>query len=94
VRTDSYTGNGAVRNIGGVGFQPAWVIVRADDTVTARNGRHRPASLTGTSSQHFTNIANGTGAISGLQPDGFGLGTTTDVNANGVTYRYAAFRPR
>lgn len=94
VRAASYTGNGAARTIGDVGFQPAWVIVRADDTVTARNGRHRPASLTGTSSQHFTNAVNGTGAITALKPTGFDVGTTTDVNANGVTYRYVAFKAR
>ena len=46
VDANSYTGNGTDnRNITGVGFQPEYVMVRANDMATARQGQHRPASL-------------------------------------------------
>ncbi len=91
--SSTYAGNGADnRNIGGVGFQPDYLLIRANDTATARAGHHRPASLTGTASQFWNNTANSTNGIQAIQATGFQVGTDTSVNANGPTYHFMAFR--
>jgi hypothetical protein len=89
----SYAGTGADnRNIATVGFQPEYVLVRANDTATGRAANQRPSSLAGDSTLLFTATAAGANRIQALQPTGFQLGTSTDVNANGVTYYYLAVR--
>ena len=88
----SYTGNGTDNtSITGVGFQPNYLMVRANDTTAAKEGDHRPASMTGTDSlfDNDPNIATGTKA---LESDGFKLGTDASVNASGTTYHYIAFK--
>lgn len=93
VDISGYTGTGTDnRNITGVGFQPEYVIVRADDTVTARFGAHRPASLPGDSSLRFSAFPNLPNSLQALQSDGFQVGTDGSVNANSVAYRYLAVR--
>ncbi len=93
VKRATYVGNNTDNtNISGVGFQPDYVMIRANDTATAREGRHRPAGLTGASSQYFSGTANDAIAIKALQANGFQLGTNANVNATGVTYHYIAFR--
>ena len=93
VDVNGYTGNNTDnRNITGVGFQPEYVVVRADDTGTARLGAHRPATLPGDSTLRHSAAANTTNAVQLLQSDGFQLGTDTSVNANTIAYRYLAVR--
>lgn len=92
IRRATYTGNNATRSITGAGFQPGYVMVRANDTGTARSGRHRSAAVTGASSQFFTGTANDTLGISALQTDGFQLGNNAGVNASSVSYHYIAFK--
>jgi len=88
-----YTGNAtAGRAITGTGFQPSYVLVRANDTATSRAGRHRPASLAGTSSQGFNATANVTTSITALQSTGFQVGTDASVNANSIAYMYLALK--
>lgn len=82
--------NGAT--VTGVGFSPQYVIVRANDTATARQSHQRPLSLAGTASQLFGATANSSNGIRALLPDGFQLGTDASVNTAGVTYHRAAFR--
>ncbi|MGH9015749.1 MAG: DUF7483 domain-containing protein [Acidimicrobiia bacterium] len=87
---NSYTGNGVDNmNVTGVGFQPEYVINRANG---ATRGVHRPASISGTSSQEFMARANFTTGIKALLTDGFQVGTSSTVNTNGTTYYYVAFR--
>lgn len=89
----SYTGNATdSRSLSTVGFQPEFVMVRADDTATGRAANWRPSSLAGDSTMLFTATASGTNRIQALQATGFQLGTSTDVNANGVGYEYLAVR--
>ena len=89
----SYAGNNTDgTNISTPGFQPAFVLVRANDTVTGRFANWRPASLAGDSTLLFTATAAGNNRIQALQANGFQLGTQTDVNANAVTYHYLAVR--
>ena len=89
--TASYSGTGAGHSITGVGFQPAYVIVRANAN---RDGAHRPSAVTGTGSQLFTNTANESAGITALQSDGFQVGTSNTVNVNGTTYDYVAFKDK
>lgn len=89
----SYAGNGTNNaTVTGLGFQPGYVVVRAADTATARQGHHRPYSLAGTSSQFFGGTANSTNGLKALMADGFQMGTDASVNANNVAYYYAAFK--
>jgi len=91
--TSSYTGDGtSSRSVTGVGFQPGYVIVRANDTVTARAGVHRPAALTGASSLNFSAASNISNGITGLQSDGFLVGSNAATNTSGVAYDYVAFK--
>ena len=92
-KVGSYSGTGVNdRTVTGVGFQPDYLMVRANDTATARRGNHRPAAVTGTSSLLFDATNNLTTAIRALQADGFQVGTDASVNANNVPYHYIAFK--
>jgi hypothetical protein len=90
----SYAGNGGDnRNIGGVTFQPAYVIVRPSTNGTdCDRGVHRPASLVGDSSLHFPNLVNAADVIQALNATGFQVGSDCKVNANGRSYYWMAFR--
>lgn len=87
VQTGSYTGNAIDNtNVAGVGFQPEFVLARADDTSSFRRGVWRTQSLTGDSTLYFSPAANGSNLIQALQADGFQIGTDGNVNASGVSY--------
>ncbi len=91
--SSSYTGDGtSSRSVTGVGFQPGYVIVRANDASTARAGVHRSAAVGGTSSLNFSAAPNITNGITGLQADGFLVGSNAATNTSGVTYDYVAFK--
>jgi hypothetical protein len=92
--TASYTGTGATRSVAGVGFQPSFVMVHANDTTTGRAGAMRSSSLIGNASQLFTATANESTGITALQSDGFQTGTSATVNNNGTTYNYVAFKDK
>jgi hypothetical protein len=95
MKTSSYTGNGAVsQQISGVGFQPDYTIIRANDTAIARNGVHRPASLGSSGSLLFNNAANIANGVTALQGDGFLVGNYAGTNAAGVSYPYIVFNDR
>jgi hypothetical protein len=94
MKTASYTGTGASHSITGVGFQPAFVMVHANDTTTGRAGAMRSSSLAGASSQLFTATANESLGITALQSDGFQVGTSATVDNNGTTYHYVAFKDK
>jgi hypothetical protein len=89
IKVASYTGNNTDnRSITGAGFQPQYVMLRANDTATARRGYARPASLTGDNTLYFEALANANNRIQALQADGFQVGTDVSANATGVTYYY------
>lgn len=94
MNTAAYTGTGASHSITGVGFQPAFVLVHANDTVTGRAGAMRSSALSGTASQLFTATANESTGITALQSDGFQVGASATVNNNGTTYDYVAFKDK
>jgi hypothetical protein len=88
----TYTGNATDnRNITGLGFQPGYVIVKADaGTAAAHKPSSDGSSLDETLS--FTNVANFANGIQSLQSGGFQVGTHASVNSNGVVYYYMAFK--
>ena len=81
----SYTGTGASHTVTGVGFQPAFVMVHANDTTTGRAGAMRSSAMSGTASQLFTATANESAGITALQSDGFQVGTSATVDNGGAT---------
>jgi hypothetical protein len=95
VKKASFTGSNSPadnRSISGVGFQPAYLLIRANDTGTARRAVHRSAALDGDSTLHFDNLVNEANNIQALQSDGFEVGSDGDVNANGQTIHYLALK--
>jgi len=89
----SYTGDGADnRDIAGVGFQPEYVLLRGEDTVTGRRGVHRPAALSGDSTLRFDPMFNASNQIQALQAGGFQIGASSDVNSSGVAYHHLALK--
>jgi hypothetical protein len=89
----SYAGNnGDSRDIATVGFQPEAVLIRADDAATGRPGVWRPSALAGDSSLHYATTAAANNQIQVLQATGFQLGSSANVNANGVTFHSLALR--
>jgi len=89
----SYAGNNTDdTSISGVGFQPEFVLIRANDTVTGRRANWRPSAVGGDSTLLLTGTAAGNNRIQALQADGFQVGTSTDVNANTVNFNYLAVR--
>jgi hypothetical protein len=94
MQESTYNGNGGDnRNVGGVTFQPAYVVVRSSTNgAICDRGVHRAASLPGDSTLHFPNIANAGNVIQALQATGFQVGTDCKVNTNGKPYYWMAFR--
>ena len=95
MKTSSYTGNGAASQaITGVGFQPADVIIRANDATSAREGVQGSAALPSNQSLFFSATGNPTNAITALGADGFTVGGNAATNANGASYPYVAFHDK
>jgi hypothetical protein len=93
ISVGSYTGNNTDdRAIATPNFQPEFVMVRADDVAIGRAANWHPSSLAGDSTLLLTATAAGNNRIQAFQATGFQLGTSTDVNANTVSYRYIAVR--
>ena len=91
VKSGSYTGSGLARSITGIGFQPDVVIV--DGVNAGNNSVIRTNTMANPNSKEIdANTALVGGQITSLDADGFSLGTDTDVNQNGFTYYWVAFK--
>jgi hypothetical protein len=89
-KAGTYTGNGSDnRDITGVGFQPGFVMTKAE---TNRAACWRGEGHSGDDASLFTGTANGSDRIQGFGVDGFQVGTSLYANENGVTYHYVAFK--
>ncbi len=88
--TGSYTGDGQPdRTIGGLGFEPAVVIIKGD---VARSAIVRTGSMpAGQAKQLAQEQPLLSDRILGTTGDGFRVGSDQDVNAAGSTYWYVAF---
>jgi hypothetical protein len=88
----SYTSNGSVRDITGIGFQPDMVWTKKITGGTARAAAFRQSAHTGDVTQPFIALATFTNGFTNLIKNGFSLGTGVDVNeTGGFTYHYAAW---
>jgi hypothetical protein len=94
MKTAAYTGNGTSQSVTGVGFQPAFVMVHANDTVLGRAGAMRSSALSGTASELFTATANESTGITALGSGSFTVGTSATVNSAATTYDYVAFKDK
>ena len=91
--TGYYVGDGVDnRNITGVGFQPDVVIVKAD---FVRVAVLRVSSMSGDLSKDMSGaVAPFSNRIQGFLADGFTIGNNNDVNQNGRTNYWVAFKAR
>ncbi|MEX0786486.1 MAG: hypothetical protein WD939_07615, partial [Dehalococcoidia bacterium] len=89
--TGSYVGNGIDNSpITGIGFQPDLVFVKCactEEAVVKTSTMGGDAAKPVTSNGGFQ-----TNLLQALGPDGFTLGSSTLVNANGVPYYWTAFK--
>jgi hypothetical protein len=90
VSQSSYVGDGTDdRSIPGVGFQPQMVWVKRDPSIEST---WRPGSVSGDLSLLWSATAGTSNLIQALEADGFQVGNDGQVNANGQTYHYIAFK--
>ncbi|NNE44708.1 MAG: DUF11 domain-containing protein, partial [Gemmatimonadetes bacterium] len=86
----TYTGDDTDdRDIGGVGFQPAYVLILAEGTELAVQ---RFPSQAGDASLNFDSTDPLTNRIQALQADGFQVGSNDEVNGLGITYHWVAWK--
>ena len=92
VAVGTYTGNGVDgRAITGIGFEPDLVIIKRTDY--SNQPMWRSSAMAGDVSAYLGyNAANVTNRIESLDGDGFSVGDSAEVNANGGTYHWWAFR--
>lgn len=84
-----FTGNGVDnRNITGLGFEPDFVLVKQDSAVVPA---FNTTEMYGDYSSVTTAAASAVNHIQELQSDGFQVGNSTSVNANGIVSYYFAF---
>ena len=86
----AYFGNGLVRNINRIPFQPHMVTIKS--VTTAGAGTWRPSSITDQNSLYFAATAQATGIINSLNPDGFTIGANAASNTAAVMYYWFGFR--
>lgn len=88
-----YNGSGSSFYVSGIGFSPDLVIIKAvASEVTPQHAVFRTSMMKGNSTAYFANpVANFSGGIVSLDPDGFTLGTHATVNSSVQSYRWVAF---
>lgn len=87
--TGSYTGTTELININNLSFAPDLVIIKGN---TTQSGVFRSDMIGGDSTAYLdAALANFTGGIIALNPDGFSVGTSTVVNSNAITYYWVAY---
>ncbi len=89
LRVGTYAGAAGAQAIGGVGFQPRYVVVKSIDPATT-DPIQASASMPAGTSLNFRGAANAT-SITALQADGFQVGTAAEVNGAGTNFAYVAF---
>lgn len=83
-----YIGNGVDdRKIIGVGFQPSFVIVKANSSAAAAL---KTSDMAGDTTKLFASLTLAANHIQSLDSDGFTIGTAANVNTSGVVYCWFA----
>lgn len=91
--TGSYGGNGAAsQSIGGAGFQPNVVIIKASTNQTAVMKTSTMTNASNNSKDLAAASALATNMIRTFDANGFTVGNSAKVNANGTTYHWTAFK--
>lgn len=86
----TYVGDGRNnRDVTGIGFQPDYVWIK-----NAADSRpvHRTSSVAGDVSLRFAQLPNTIDGIQALLPDGFQVGSEANVNSDGDTFHYVAWK--
>lgn len=91
INVGTYAGTGVAKNVTGVGFTPNFALTKAAAPTTATAAIYNNTESYGNSSSYFTDTVNVVGGITGLDSDGFGVGTGAMANISGATFYYAAF---
>jgi hypothetical protein len=90
MKVGTYLGNGSDnRDVTGIGFPPDYVLVMSDNTPAAV--WQRSSAMAGDLSLAIEGLS-GTNRIQALLADGFQVGTDVDVNQNGTTFHYVAWK--
>jgi hypothetical protein len=90
----SYTGNGGdSRNLNTPGFMPEWALVKRTDALAPWVQKPASTGVNADYSLFFTNTVGQSNDLQQLRPLGFQVGSGGDVNANTITYYWAAFGP-
>lgn len=89
--TNTYTGNGAVRDITNTGFQPDMVWTKKPTGGSTRASFFRQSAQLGDATQPFINSPTFTSGFTDLVKNGFSLGTSVEVNENTGVFYYAAW---
>ncbi|MGN6546252.1 MAG: DUF4347 domain-containing protein, partial [Aureliella sp.] len=89
----SYTGNGVDnRNITGVGFEPEFVFAKRQSSAYYATYKMESSGYNSDNSLFADGATGMSNEIQAFQSDGFQVGNQSEVNANGETYGYFAFR--
>jgi hypothetical protein len=87
--TGSYSGNGTVQSISGLGFKPDLVIVKDN---AANQAVFRTSLMAGDDTAYLASAtADFTGGITSLGADGFSVGSSVTTNTSGSMYQWQAF---
>jgi len=91
MQTGYYIGTGASGlAISGLGFQPEFVIIKADTSATG-GGVFKTSAMPSSNTAYFAATANDTASNITFTSDGFTLGTLAAVNSANVRYIWIAF---
>ena len=91
----TYTGNGVDnRNITGLGFEAEFLTVRAVSGANYVPFKPESTGYNVDGTIYVDGTGNYTNSIQAIQADGFQVGTDNEVNGNGSTYAYFAFKQK
>ena len=91
----TYTGNGVDnRNITGVGFESEFLTARAVSGANYVPFKTESTGYNVDGTIYVDGTGNYTNSIQALQTDGFQVGSDNEINANGATYAYFAFKQK
>jgi hypothetical protein len=93
VKAGTYAGTGVAQQINGVGFNPDFLLIKANGTTAGSeaNGVWISTMPAG-NARRITNVALATNRITSSHSDGFSVGTENGVNESGFTYQYIALK--
>lgn len=93
VKAGTYSGTGVAQQINGVGFEPDFLLIKANGTTTGSEANGVwISSMPAGNARRLTNVALATNRINSTHSDGFTVGTENGFNQSGFTYQYLALQ--